>query len=880
MPTVLGFTLLLIKDLIVKKHGKNIWDNIIEITNIRDDFVTNKQYDILVFNKIVKICCEKLSVGVDDFLEIVGYWFYFYANSKGYRPMIRLGGKTLSELIGNLNKIHANVHEIFHTKTPSIWPSDITDNSLIIHYVPSDPSRIKWTPFLRGIIMSLAEHKYKLKHIAIKIIEKAADGAPHDKLLVTWINSNSLPHTSSDSSISSNPKSFIRSDSKNFTRSDSRFFTRSDSNSSSSSSLYCPFSGEIVSVDNKSRTFSVDSEISPSFGDKIIEFTPEYELSHEMLMKAFPFHIVFNNKFEILQMGNSLMKLLPLIRYGDLASEIFNIVNPTKLEWIFKDFMKSVGKPLVLSFQFDDIKRVNLFGEILFSHKYDAIYYLCSIDINSVQEACYLGLAISDFADHDSRKEIMFKTTVQQSLVDEENKDNKVNPKNNRIKNNIFKKLFAWNDSSLIKSCNNINEIDFFTQSVIDKIQNIDSLANKDIQLNSLERKEILALFSTKNSNFTNENKIIAGRSLCKLIQYSPSIRPQLVNEIVELDLIADLINFIDKYIDCEVHTHIHKHTLEILEIIGTGSAGNVHKARYFLPNDDFSHSPISSPCSTPSSTPTTPSSAPSTPSSAPTTPSYIFAPPPPFESISLLDRQRDFLYVAIKTINCPTSTDVDKVDFKRELSIMTLFQHPNLLHAIGGCNPFGHDEGIIIMPLLPTTLYAKLHDHSNKLNWSQKYIIAKGIADGMKYLHQLGIIHRDLKSTNCLLTESFHPILSDFGLSKPVSKNMTKAVGTIVWMAPEVLCGKPYDFTADVYSYGIILWELLTNSEPYADMDMAHVFDHIRKGGRPVLPSNPSNTQKIVIRIIRKCWHSIPSKRGSFSDILESLKDLEREVC
>ena len=146
-----------------------------------------------------------------------------------------------------------------------------------------------------------------------------------------------------------------------------------------------------------------------------------------------------------------------------------------------------------------------------------------------------------------------------------------------------------------------------------------------------------------------------------------------------------------------------------------------------------------------------------------------------------------------------------------------------------------------------------------------------------MNYLHcgQPAVLHRDLKSANILLDDSYNAKITDFGLSrlKAQERSMTGNCGTVQWMAPEILANESYAEPADVYSYGIILWELLTRECPYKGMNSIQcALAVLNKNARPSLP----HWCPLDIReLIEECTGKIPTSRPTFSQILVRLEKM-----
>jgi serine/threonine protein kinase len=236
---------------------------------------------------------------------------------------------------------------------------------------------------------------------------------------------------------------------------------------------------------------------------------------------------------------------------------------------------------------------------------------------------------------------------------------------------------------------------------------------------------------------------------------------------------------------------------------------------------------------------------------------------------------------VAVKRLLQKPGAAGDKAlaDFKAEVAMMTGLRHPNIVLFMGVC----------LKPLCLVTefcsrgnLFDLLHNSKVKLDWPLKLRMALDAARGMNFLHTHTpvIIHRDLKSLNLLVDEKWCVKVSDFGLSrfKAPSKSslMTAQCGTFHWMAPEVISGHRYTEKADVYSFGINLWELLTREVPYKGLQPMQVgVVVLTRGQRPPVP--PGCPVKYAA-LMKACWHADPTKRPSFTQIIDCLAELISE--
>ncbi len=197
-----------------------------------------------------------------------------------------------------------------------------------------------------------------------------------------------------------------------------------------------------------------------------------------------------------------------------------------------------------------------------------------------------------------------------------------------------------------------------------------------------------------------------------------------------------------------------------------------------------------------------------------------------------------------------------------------------------------------------PSAPYVLRHD-----DWATKQRFATEIASGMALVHSLGRIHRDLKSGNILATLTQNVVrvkVSDFGTATlaghysatqpqaasasyaPLTQAQltmtqlhghTKCVGTPFWMAPELLAGKLYNQSADIYSYGILLWEIASHAYPWKDVAsltttnffMAALLEMIESGQRPPIQDTWS---PLFVSTMTACWATDPNERPKFSNL------------
>uniref|UniRef100_A0AAQ6A393 receptor protein-tyrosine kinase n=1 Tax=Amphiprion ocellaris TaxID=80972 RepID=A0AAQ6A393_AMPOC len=237
--------------------------------------------------------------------------------------------------------------------------------------------------------------------------------------------------------------------------------------------------------------------------------------------------------------------------------------------------------------------------------------------------------------------------------------------------------------------------------------------------------------------------------------------------------------------------------------------------------------------------------------------------------------------YVAIKTLK-GGYTEKQRRDFLSEASIMGQFQHPNIIHL----------EGIITAscPVMILTEFMEngALDSFLRLNDSQFTPIQlvgmlRGIASGMKYLAEMSYVHRDLAARNILINSNLVCKVSDFGLSRFLQENSSDPTYTsslggkipIRWTAPEAIAFRKFTSASDVWSYGIVMWEVMSFGErPYWDMSNQDVINAIEQDYRlPPPPDCPTHLHQLML----DCWQKDRSARPRFADLVSALDKLIR---
>jgi serine/threonine protein kinase len=237
--------------------------------------------------------------------------------------------------------------------------------------------------------------------------------------------------------------------------------------------------------------------------------------------------------------------------------------------------------------------------------------------------------------------------------------------------------------------------------------------------------------------------------------------------------------------------------------------------------------------------------------------------------------RKSDNHEVALKFIFANSPSDLEHVN--QEISILYSQNHQTLLKCLGYV-PFDKDvdnSPVIVLEFAERGSLKQYieSEHDGKVDpkWTltRKHLILYSVALGLSISHKQGIIHRDIKPENILLDRMFEPKIGDFGCACHLdrSKSLTTAVGTARFMAPEVMDSGDYGTPADVYSFGMLAYVLLTGLQPFPDVTaFLALARKVQSGERP---SIPSNTPKLYRELIEACWDPNPAQRPAMRHVV-----------
>ncbi|XP_078079468.1 fibroblast growth factor receptor 2-like isoform X6 [Mustelus asterias] len=252
-------------------------------------------------------------------------------------------------------------------------------------------------------------------------------------------------------------------------------------------------------------------------------------------------------------------------------------------------------------------------------------------------------------------------------------------------------------------------------------------------------------------------------------------------------------------------------------------------------------------------------------------------------------DKPKEPLTVAVKMLK-DDATEKDLSDLVSEMEMMKMIgKHKNIINLLGACTQDGP-----LYVIVEFTAKGNLREYlrarrppgmeytfdinrasDEQLTFKDLISCTYQVARGMEYLASQKCIHRDLAARNVLVTENNVMKIADFGLARDVHnidyyKKTTNGRLPVKWMAPEALFDRVYTHQSDVWSFGVLMWEIFTlGGSPYPGIPVEELFKLLKEGHRMDKPANCTND---LYMMMRDCWHAIPSQRPTFKQLVEDL--------
>ncbi|KAF1521759.1 Fibroblast growth factor receptor 4, partial [Eudyptes sclateri] len=252
-------------------------------------------------------------------------------------------------------------------------------------------------------------------------------------------------------------------------------------------------------------------------------------------------------------------------------------------------------------------------------------------------------------------------------------------------------------------------------------------------------------------------------------------------------------------------------------------------------------------------------------------------------------DRPDRAVTVAVKMLK-DNATDKDLADLISEMEMMKLMdKHKNIINLLGVCTQDGPLYVIVEFaakgnlreylrarrPPTPDYAFDVTAMPEEQLSFKDLVSCVYQVARGMEYLESKRCIHRDLAARNVLVTAESVMKIADFGLARDVHdidyyKKTSNGRLPVKWMAPEALFDRVYTHQSDVWSFGILMWEIFTlGGSPYPGIPVEELFKLLKEGHRM---DRPSNCTHELYMLMRECWHAVPSQRPTFKQLVEGL--------
>jgi serine/threonine protein kinase len=227
--------------------------------------------------------------------------------------------------------------------------------------------------------------------------------------------------------------------------------------------------------------------------------------------------------------------------------------------------------------------------------------------------------------------------------------------------------------------------------------------------------------------------------------------------------------------------------------------------------------------------------------------------------------------------INLNTTEKKTVNEFIAEYTTLVNINHPNIIKVYGGS--YDKVSPYIIEEYAPYDALDKVLKNKS-INITKELVmkLAKDIAKGLEHVHKKGIIHRDIKSGNIMIfsldVNGVCAKIGDFGTSRSRDKNMTNCVGSLCWMSPEMYNNEEYSYSSDIFSLGIVFWEIMMRKTPFEEgASLGSITKKVASGLAPIINAAEMEKFRELCELYNKCTRFTPSERPSASQVLMELR-------
>eukprot|EP01088_Endostelium_zonatum_P006886 TRINITY_DN19027_c0_g1_i1.p1 TRINITY_DN19027_c0_g1~~TRINITY_DN19027_c0_g1_i1.p1 ORF type:complete len:906 (+),score=132.32 TRINITY_DN19027_c0_g1_i1:56-2773(+) len=358
-----GLVLSAVRDLIIKTYSLKKWKKICALGKTPEEFQLGQTYDDKMLYDIVVNASKVLSLELNEVIESAGYWFVVFIIETKYGAMLSVLGSTLPEILTNINSLHSHLLKVEYfpdIKSPTFRTSHIESNSCRLAYTPSLKTRVGLVPLVIGIIKGLSELVVKVSNLEVQVLS-TNEATNTTTLSIKW-EDGSEPQTTRESS------------------------------------------------------FTED-------GSGIGQPKSTHGLKPKHLGRLFPFHIVFDEDLQVLQVGPSVRKIIPGCQKGSKLTSCFSLVSPAYIPLTWKELKRHSAreqielKSISLANSMKETTNnrcLSLIGEIIFCKETKTMIFVGTPKIQSVQHAQSLGISLSDFALHDQSRTLWMFTSKEE----------------------------------------------------------------------------------------------------------------------------------------------------------------------------------------------------------------------------------------------------------------------------------------------------------------------------------------------------------------------------------------------------------------------------------------------------------------------------------